>query len=258
MPLRSGLLFIALCACGPAVAQGTLDPDDPCRGDGIVRPYAPLREADVMWHRRVWRVIDLSEPTNQLLARPAVGATRCRSLIEVIRHGVRDEGGIRAFLAGGDGLDDGFRTVLGRTPLMHDLAALDTLPGIAVSRYMIKEDWIFDKARSVMEVRIIGLAPMKEVRGELGELRGYRPMFWLYYPECRQLFAWWVAGKGPEGSPVTFETVLNRRLFRGTITKVSNMQDRAINGTSMSLDALLESDAVRRQLEAIGFDLWHY
>lgn len=64
--------------------------------------------------------------------------------------------------------------------------------------------------------------------------------------------------KGPEGSPVTFETVLDRRLFRGTITKVSNIQDRATSAANTSIDALLESDAVRRQLEAVGFDLWHY
>lgn len=211
-----------------------------------------------MWHRRVWRVIDLSEPANQLLARPAVGATQCRSLIDVVRHGLREEGGIRAFVAGGDGLDDGFRTALDRVPLMKELAALDSLSAPKVGRIMIKEDWVFDKARGELVVRIIGLAPMIEVRGEFGELRGYRPLFWLYYPECRQLFAWWVAGKGAEGSPVTFETVLDRRLFRGDISKVSNMQDRAINANSKGIDALLESDAVRKQLEAIGFDLWHY
>lgn len=141
---------------------------------------------------------------------------------------------------------------------MKELAALDSLSAPKVGRIMIKEDWVFDKARGEMVVRIIGLAPMIEVRGEFGELRGYRPLFWLYYPECRQLFAWWVAGKGAEGSPVTFETVLDRRLFRGDISKVSNMQDRAINANSNGIDALLESDAVRKQLEAIGFDLWHY
>lgn len=224
----------------------------------MVRPYAPLREADVMWHRRVLRVIDLSEPANQMLARPAVGATPCPSLIDVVRHGLRDEGGIRAFVAGGDGLDDGFRTALDKVLLMKELAALDSLSAPKVGRIMIKEDWVFDKARGEMDVRIIGLAPMIEVRGEFGELRGYRPLFWLYYPECRQLFAWWVAGKGAEGSPVTFETVLDRRLFRGDISKVSNMQDRAINANSKGMDAFLESDAVRKQLEAIGFDLWHY
>lgn len=33
-----------------------------------------------------------------------------------------------------------------------------------VTRYQLKEDWVFDKQRGVMEVRIIGLAPMREVR----------------------------------------------------------------------------------------------
>ncbi|MBK8227520.1 MAG: gliding motility protein GldN [Flavobacteriales bacterium] len=258
MAPRYEALLISAIASLSLHGQDALGPDGPCRGDGMVRTYAPLREADAIWSRRAWRVLDLNEPSNKLLAEPAADAAHCRSLIDVIRHGLRDEGGIRAFIAGKDGLDDGFRTVLGRTQLMQELAAMDTMRALAVRRYMIKEDWIFDKARSVMEVRIIGLAPMVEVRGELGELRGYRPVFWLYYPECRRLFAWWVAGTGPEGSPITYENILDGRLFRGTISKVSSMQDRAISATSTSIDALLESDAVRRQLDAIGFDLWHY
>src|SRR5690606_26647366 len=42
-----------------------------------------------------------------------------------------------------------------------------------IKQYRIKEDWIFDKQRSVMDIRIIGIAPMREVRGEDGEFRGY-------------------------------------------------------------------------------------
>jgi gliding motility associated protien GldN len=258
MARRFAAILISACASLLLQGQDVLGPDGPCRGDGVVRPYAPLREADAIWSRRVWRVIDLSEAANQLLAKPAAKGPGCRNLIEVISHGLRDEGGIRAFLPGKDGHDDGFRSSMSRDMLLQELDTLDALPSGAVGRFMLKEDWVFDKARSVMEVRIIGLAPMIEVRGELGELRGYRPMFWLYYPECRQLFAWWVAGMGPEGSPVTFEAILDGRLFRGAISKVSNMHDRSINATASGIDALIEGEAVREQLRRIGFDLWNH
>ena len=58
-----------------------------------------------------------------------------------------------------------------------------------IKMYKLKEDWFFDRTRGVMDVRIIGIAPMKEVRGPNNELRGYRELFWLYYPECRYVFA---------------------------------------------------------------------
>jgi hypothetical protein len=31
-----------------------------------------------------------------------------------------------------------------------------------IKMYKVKEDWIFDKQRSTMDIRIIGIAPMKE------------------------------------------------------------------------------------------------
>ena len=119
--------------------------------------------------------------------------------MSVIRHGLKDEGGITAYDPGPDGEDDAFRARMSGTALSAVLAGIDTLGPDAVGRFMIKEDWLFDRSRSVMEARIIGLAPMIEVRGEFGELRGFRPLFWLYYPECRQLFSWWNAAVGADG-----------------------------------------------------------
>ena len=40
--------------------------------DRKVVPYPPLREADVMWSKRVWRAIDLHEKINAPLRFPLV------------------------------------------------------------------------------------------------------------------------------------------------------------------------------------------
>lgn len=54
----------------------------------------------------------------------------------------------------------------------------------------MKEDWFFDKQRSVMDVRILGLCPMKEKADPgSGEIIGYSPIFWVYFPQCRPIFA---------------------------------------------------------------------
>ncbi|MBK9176467.1 MAG: gliding motility protein GldN [Flavobacteriales bacterium] len=239
-------------------AQTVLDPGTAtCRANGLVRPYAQLREADVAWERRVWRAIDLSDPANAPLRMPT-GAPGCLSLMQVIRHGLRNEGGIMAYDPGPDGKDDAFRKLMARSALLRELDTLDTLPASVVGRFAIKEDWIFDRACSRMEVRIIGIAPLVEVRGPEGELRGYRPLFWLYYPECRQLFAWWTAILDGDEKRISFEELLDQRRFKGTVTRVSDMSGRAVNAAATSVDALLRSEDVRRQLEEIGFDLWHY
>lgn len=253
----AGLLFLLV----PTLhAQNTsLEPvKNPCSLDGGVVPYAALREADVAWERRVWRVIDLKDVTNRPFCSPSGDLTQCLGLFGVVRHGLLDEGAITAYDPGPMASDDAFRKPFSRSEIGSVVAALDTLPNERISRFMIKEDWIFDKQRSKMEVRIIGIAPMLELRGDDGELRGHCPLFWLYYPECRLLFSRWAAALDPSGNPLSYEDLFAQRRFTSTIVKMSNVFDRAINEHKATLDALLESEAIREQVFRMGFDLWNY
>lgn len=236
-------------------AQDTLEPGDhPCQIKAQVEPYRTIREADVMWERRVWRMIDLQEETGKRLSTSQVG---CMDLYEVIRHGLLDEGSITAFDPGPDQKDDGFSVPMSRPELELLFEKVETGPG-SIARIMIKEDWIFDRQRGEMIVRIIGVAPMVEVLGELDEVRGYEPIFWLYYPECRLLFARWINSEENDGSATSYESYFAQRRFNSTIIKVSNVQDRHINTYRYGLDALLESGSIREQLRNMDFDLWNY
>jgi gliding motility associated protien GldN len=247
-----------LCGTLTAAQAQVLDPPD-CRATDPPVPYVPLREADVMWERRVWRHIDLNDPLNKPFGTPEgreLGG--CMGLFGVLRHGMIDEGGITPYAPGPNGEDDGFRSPLAGETLAAFRAMLDTLDPGMVAGFRIKEDWIFDKRRSVMEVRIIGLAPMVKVTGPDGELRGHRPLVWLHYPECRLLLSRWAAMVNNDGGRLSFEKLFASRRFTGTIIKVSNMHDRAVPGHMTGLDALLQSDGLRQQLLEMGFDLWHY
>jgi len=242
-------------------AQNALDasPTPPrCFLGHDVIPYATLREADVMWERRVWRVIDLADPRNAAWRAPMGHAGGCYSLFSVIRNGLLLEGAITAYDAGPAGKDDAFQRTLGNDALVELLAGPDGVQEAQVTRYMIKEDWIFDKQRGVMEARIIGLAPLREVRGEDGELRAHAPLFWLYFPECRPLFARWLAYRDVDGTDHSFEELFALRRFHGTIQKVGNVMGRSTEEYKVSLNALLEAEGIREQLFQLHFDLWNY
>ena len=94
--------------------------------------------------------------------------------------------------------------------------------------YKVKEDWIFDSQRSKLEVRIIGLAPLKPTKnGEM--LLGYQEMFWLYYPYCRPVFAHQdVFNRQNDGAQFTIDDIFQQRMFSSYIVKEKNPHNRDI------------------------------
>lgn len=66
-----------------------------------VIPYTHLREADVMWSKRIWRKLDLREKINQPLYFPIDRIKDRRSLTQVIMEAVR-EGSLTAYSASDD------------------------------------------------------------------------------------------------------------------------------------------------------------
>jgi gliding motility associated protien GldN len=243
-----------------------------------VVPYTYIREADVMWARRVWRTIDLREKLNHPLYFPAEPINDRKSLFDVIRQGLMVDGSITAYDPGPLLTDDEFRKPLLKAQLEDIFTRLDTqyteslttgdmemvvqrieLSSADIKMYKLKEDWIFDKQRSSMDIRIIGIAPMQEKRGEDGEVRGYAPLFWLYYPECRYVFANWDAfNRDNDAERRSFEDIFWKRQFSSYITKWSNVYDRQVNDYKTGLDALLEGEEIKQALFEFEHDLWNF
>lgn len=240
-------------------------------------PYPSIREADVMWYRRIWRDIDLTEKINHPLYYPTTPINDRKSLFDVIKQGIMDDGSITAYDAGVDGWDDEFLKMLLLSQVKDKLIRMDTLTRETlegeqeqviqqvetktedIRRYRLKEDWIFDKQRSTMDIRIIGIAPLQEKKGDDGEVRGYTPLFWLYYPECRYVFANWDAfNRENDAERRSFEDLFWKRQFSSYITKWSNVYDRNINVYKTGLDALLEGEEIKQQLFEFEHDLWNF
>ncbi|MBK7482884.1 MAG: ATP-binding cassette domain-containing protein [Flavobacteriales bacterium] len=204
-------------------------------------------------------MIDAKDPTNALLLSPSFNSEGCYGLFDIIRSGLMNEVSIVAYDPGPKGEDDHFEKPFGQGEVRVLLSSTVVGQGPQVTRYMLKEDWIFDKQRGVMEVRIIGLAPMIEILGEDGEVRGHQPLFWLYYPECRLLLSRWLAFvEMQDDVRKSYEAVFAQRRFTSSIVKVSNGMVRGIDTYRTGLDALLESEGVREQFLQAGFDLWNY
>jgi gliding motility associated protien GldN len=239
-----------------------------------VTPYANLREADVMFAKRVWREIDLREKMNQYLASPK------GRLIDVLMAAI-DAGELTAYDPAPTKEDpngDSFTKPMGAGQArskMADSSVVDQFDKNtgdkigskvvagefnpdSVVKFRIKEDWVFDKQRSVFEPRIIGIAPLYKPKAAGLDL-DYQPAFWIYFPEARQVLAVKeVVSRNNDATGLSFDDVFVKRLFSSYIVKQSNDKDERIRDYAQGIDKLYESDRIKKTLMDYEFNLWKY
>lgn len=241
--------------------------------------YPFIREADVMFAKRIWEDIDLREKINLPLYYPLTESNGMKSLFNVIRDALLIEGSITAYSTGVTGQEDDFREPLLVSDVKGILEKTDTtytpdpdtgelVPVIQnikirsedITRYRVKEDWFFDKQRSQRYIRIIGIAPQKERYNEDGEPTGaFETLFWLYFPECRYVFANWDSfNRQNDAARLSFDDLFQKRMFNSTIIKESNVYDRKLDDVYTGMDRLLKSQEINEQLFNAEHDLWSY
>lgn len=128
-----------------------------------------------------------------------------------------------------------------------------------IVKYYVKEDWFFDKQRSVMDVRILGICPVINEYDVDGEFKGERMMFWVYFPECRYVFQnAFVYNRKNDAQRMSFDDLFWKRMFSSYTHKESNVYDREISEyENDGVKALLESENIKKQMEQIEHDVWH-
>lgn len=245
---------------------GVLDP--PVKNEKQPLAYSHVREADVMWSKRIWRVIPLSEKINLPFKFPLHNQTNDRkNLIDVIFDAAI--AGDLAVYYGEHGEEFAEKYTLQEIKnygVSHDTIEVIQPDGSItkevshrefnrddVIKYRIKEDWFFDKQRSVMEVRIIGIAPVVEDTVRNIEI----VPFWIYFPEARPVFAANESfNRFNDAERRTFDDIFIKRMFNSYIIKESNVEDRRIKDYSSGLDALLESQRIKEDLFNLESDVW--
>jgi gliding motility associated protien GldN len=128
-----------------------------------------------------------------------------------------------------------------------------------IVQYRIKEDWFFDKERSVMDRRIIGIAPVVYQIDGNGNISGFRELFWLYFPECRYVFQnFFVQSRHNDSQRMSFDDMFWKRMFQSYIVKETNLYDREIDSYKAGVDALLESEKIKEKIFNFEHDLWSF
>lgn len=290
MKAHVSLTVIVILLCLPVLAQpvktaaappgGVIEPpsDFPwSKSDANAKKkysYVHIREADVAWAKRVWRTIDLREKMNQPLYYPLVPTEQRSSLWDVIKSGM-SAGNLTVY--DNPLFDDEFRTPLEKEQAMAKIVRIDSFPSMDmngnpvmivdtielmsedIKQYWIKEDWFFDKQRGVMDVRIIGICPLKENKDAAGNVRGYQPLFWIYFPELRHHIANAEAYVRSNNSDrMTYDEIFSKRFFGSYVHKESNIYNRSIAEYKAGLDALLEAERVKDDTFVMEHDMWHF
>lgn len=251
-------------------------------------PYHHLREADMMWGKKIWRMLDLREKINHPLYFPTRKMDDRYSLIDLLLYGIENEG-----LVVYSDIDDEFTTPITIAEINKKLGAkvdsqyvddeetgtqvLKVIPGERkpeeVTRLMMKEYWYFDKQRSMLEVRIIGLCPIrmyvKEAAlgeetttkddGEEKELNASQVM-WVYFPAARPLLAnHEVFNPYNDSERRTFDDIFFKRRFSSFIYQETNVyNNRFVWQYKYGLDAMLESERIKDFMFKLEHDLWEY
>ena len=241
-------------------------------------PLPVVRESDVVWSRTVWRIIDLREKANQHFYYPTRKIQDRSNLFNVLLKGIEDKR-ITAFDASvadnefnnpifynqvklqfGDSVKRIKVTDI-NTGDARDSVVTSDIPTQEVKQIEIKEVWYFDKQTSTLQVRILGLCPIRVYKKDPKDSTFVRKrLFWVYYPEIRPLLAKNESLNGFNGArSLSFDDLFLTRKFDGYIVKEENTyNNRSIEQYATGEYAAKESERIKNSIFNYEQDLWEY
>lgn len=256
------------------IEEGNAPLDDIVKKDIMlerrVLAYQPIRECDIYFEKRIWRIIDVREKMNLPFAYPEEPFFKLLS-------DAATKGDLPVYTTDEEGAK--FKKRMSTDDVLSMLSKTDTVVTFDpetyeekvqivrndinwedVKRFRVKEVWYFDKEISQLQVRILGIAPMIDVKDNEGNFRFEKPMFWVYYPQARELLARhrvFTPG-GNTNATISWEDLFEMRYFASYIYKESNVYDRKIEEYLQGVDLLMESEKIKNEIFNMEHDLWQY
>lgn len=219
--------------------------------------------------------MDLRQKINHPFYYPLEPKKEWKNFMTIVMDAIR-EGSITAY----DIQDDQFLIPLTYQEIENKYSRIDTTPVYnpknptqilrydiitesldvsEIQRLNIKEDWFFDKQRSVMDVRILGICPIKEKYDENDNFVGLEPMFWIYFPEARPVLAQAIVfNRHNSAERRTYDELFWKRQFGSYVFKEENVHDRVIQDYAQGMDALLEAERIKNDLAEFEHSLWEF
>ena len=246
-------------------------------------PYGYVDDRDILWSVEVWEKIDLNERMNFPLLFPTdtldVAKDR-RSLFDVLMKNVKNGklkiyrdshfvepvtlDDIKAGLVKEDMLDAGYDQLnAGEEVSPEYITRREIGPG-DVEQYHIRGLWYFDKRQGELKYRLLAIAPVAPdvnfIDSDDAVGSALISLFWVFYPQAREiLHEAKTFNRKNEARPVSFDHLLNARLFSSVIYKEANVYgDRKIKDylPDNSLFQLLESDKIKESIRDKEQDMW--
>ena len=244
----------------------------------IYIPSPQVRSLDnVLWHKNVWRMIDMREQINYPLYYPLKESNGRLNLFLTIFNLLK-EGKVDAYTYSDKKEDFSdeykltFKQVIelanidifeievnGNGDTVYVINEVD-IPNESVLKFYIKEVWYFDVLESCLKFKIECIAPQLYYINESG-VTEKRVMFWVPFDELRPWLARQsvVINNKNTKAFISYDDLFQKRRFVGHIYKADNIQNRSLIEYCNSAEAVrYEQNLIENEILNFESDLWEY